>query len=579
MSNSSVMYRWQMKPVPNAEKIEELKSALKVEEHLAQMLIMRGIDTFDKAKAFFNPNLEQLHDPFLMKDMDKAAGRLALALDRNERILIYGDYDVDGTTAVSLMCTFLSNIEYHNYAYYIPDRYAEGYGVSYQGVQFAIDEGFDLMVVLDCGIKAIDKIAYAQDNDVDVIICDHHLPDERLPPALAVLDPKRSDCDYPFKELTGCGIGFKLLSALAQKIGIEDKEIYSLLDFVAVSTACDIVPVIGENRALLYQGIQQLERNPRLGFAELLGEKANEKSLTVTDLVFQIGPKINAAGRMEHGSEAVNLLTSNNAIEAKRLAEQITVHNQLRRDYDQGTTAEALEMIAENPLLMAAKSTVVFHPEWHKGVIGIVASRLIETHYKPTIVLTQSGDVAAGSARSVKGFDVHSAIEACSDLLEQFGGHKYAAGLTISLDKIEDFKSKFDEVVSATITDEMLIPTIEIDVELTFDQINRRFYNTLKRMAPFGPRNMKPTFVSHHVRDTGKSKVVGSDQTHLKVSLEQNGVELNGIAFGMADQIHFIQSGEPISVVYTIEENIWNGTSTLQLMVKDIQPTSDKLMQ
>ena len=579
MNNSSVMYRWHLKSKANSDKVVELKSALKIDDHLAQLLLLRGIDTFEKAKTFFNPSISQLHDPYLMKDMDKAAGRLALALDRNQRILIYGDYDVDGTTAVSLMCTFLSNIQYHNYAYYIPDRYAEGYGISYQGVQFAIDEGFDLMVVLDCGIKAIDKIAYAQDNDVDVIICDHHLPDEKLPPALAVLDPKRPDCEYPFKELTGCGIGFKLLSALAQKTGIEDEEIFSLLDFVAVSTACDIVPVVGENRALLHAGIGQLERNPRLGFAELLGDKANEKSLTVTDLVFQIGPKINAAGRMEHGSEAVNLLTSNNAIEAKKLAEQINIHNQLRRDYDQGTTAEALAMITENPALMAAKSTVVFHPEWHKGVIGIVASRLIENYYKPTIVLTQSGELAAGSARSVKGFDVHSAIEACSDLLEQFGGHKYAAGLTISLDKIEDFKSKFDEVVSSTISDEMLIPTIDIDVELTFDQINRRFYNTLKRMAPFGPQNMKPTFVTHHLKDTGKSKIVGSDQTHLKVSFIQNDVELNGIAFGMADKLPFMQSGDDVSIVYTIEENVWNGKSTLQLMVKDIQPTTDKLLQ
>ncbi len=574
MSKTTRSYRWQMLPIPPNSVVRELGSSMQIQPHLARMLARRGVTDFATAKEFFNPSLEQLHNPFLMEDMDKAVGRLALAIQRNEQILIYGDYDVDGTTSVALMCIFLRRIG-AQFEYYIPDRYKEGYGISFEGVQYAIDEGFELMVALDCGIKANDKVAYAQENDVDVIICDHHTPGEELPSAYAILDPKKSSCNYPFKELSGCGIGFKLLQGLIDRIGMDEIELHKLTDLAAISSACDIVPLTGENRVLVNKGLKQIASFPRPGIAKILGDKVN-KELSVSDLVFGIGPKINAAGRIDHGSNAVELLIEEDDLQAEVMAKLIQESNEYRRDLDQQITAEALAQVPLHDPQGNTKSSVLYDPEWHKGVIGIVASRVIEQFYKPTVVFTRNGDYAAGSARSVRGFDVYEALNDCADCLIQFGGHKYAAGMTIELDQIDAFRRRFDAAVSKRIHSEQLVPMIEIDEELSFDQINRRFLNTLKRMAPFGPKNMKPNFVSRNVRDTGRSRIVGNDQTHLKIDFEQNGITHGGIAFGMADLLPLLQSKESVDVVYTLEENVWNGQVSIQLAVKDIQPSSDK---
>ena len=573
MNKTTRSYRWHELPKLESTIVNELKSTLQIQPFLARMLARRGITGFESAKAFFNPTLNQLHNPFLMEDMDKAVGRLALAIQRNQRILVYGDYDVDGTTAVALMSIFLQRIGAY-FEYYIPDRYKEGYGVSFEGVQYAIDEGFELMIVLDCGIKAIDKISYAQENEVDVIVCDHHTPGSVLPPAYAILDPKKQSCNYPYKELSGCGIGFKLVQGLVDRIGMEEEILHEVTDLAAISAACDIVPLTGENRVLVHHGLHRIQQQPRIGIVKLLGERGQNHSLTVSDLVFGIGPKINAAGRIDHGSHAVELLIETGDVPATHMANQIIENNQYRKDLDQQTTAEALEQVRNYDPQNARHSNVLYDPSWHKGVIGIVASRVIEQYYKPTVIFTKNGDYAAGSARSVKGFNVYEALEECSDCLIQFGGHKYAAGMTIELDQIDAFRLRFEAAVRSRIKPEQLHPLIEIDEELEFSQINRRFLNTLKRMAPFGPGNMKPVFISRGVIDTGKSRVVGEDQTHMKVELEQQGIIHSGIGFGMAEKLALLKNKQPVDVVYAIDENIWQGRSTIQLSVKDIKPAS-----
>lgn len=564
--------RWKIKSRGDQKIIDELSEQLGIEKSLSNLLVQRGIFTFEEAKNFFRPSLEHLHDPFLMKDMDKAIDRLEKALHTNEKILVYGDYDVDGTTAVALLFTFLKN---HTslVEYYIPDRYAEGYGISFKGIDYAAANKFSLIVALDCGIKSIDKINYANERGIDFIICDHHRPGDELPKALAVLDPKRNDCNYPFKELSGCGIGFKLVQAFAIKNNISIEKILPLLDLVAVSTAADIVPIVGENRVLMYYGLQQINKLPRNGIKAILDLSNVKRELTVSDLVFILGPRINAAGRVETGRKAVDLLTSENYDVAIQNANNINKTNLDRRVLDTDITQHALSIIEENSSFRSKKTTVLFHSEWHKGVIGIVASRLIEKYYKPTIILTESNGMATGSARSVKDFDVYEAIEECSHLLEQFGGHKYAAGLTMKLENVNAFVQKFEEVVSSTIEEHMLVPEIEIDEELELEEITPKFFRVLKQFAPFGPENMAPVFVTKNVTDKGFAKIVGNN--HLKLNIvspsQDPALAFSAIAFGQASKLDEVKNNNVFDICYSIEENIWNGTVTLQLNIKDIK--------
>lgn len=563
--------RWKIKDKGDVVLVESLSKQLNIESSLCNLLVQRGIKDFDSAKKFFRPELSHLHDPFLMKDMDKAIDRIQKAVANDEKILVYGDYDVDGTTAVALVYTFLkehsSNIEF-----YIPDRYAEGYGISFKGIDYAVANGFTLIIALDCGIKSIDKIDYANERGVDFVICDHHRPGSELPDAYAVLDPKRPDCNYPFKELSGCGIGFKLVQAFAIKNNIALESILHLLDLVAVSTAADIVPVVDENRVLMYFGLQQINKSPRRGLKAILDLANVKRELTVSDLVFIIGPRINAAGRVETGRKAVELLIAENVEIANESAVGINKTNLDRRTLDTDITQHALTMIEEDEDSHTKRTTVLFHREWHKGVIGIVASRLIDKYYKPTIILTESNGMATGSARSVKDFDVYEAIEECSHLLEQFGGHKYAAGLTMRLENVDAFVRKFEEVVSATIQEHMLVPEIDIDDELKLDEITPKFYNVLKQFAPFGPENMAPLFVTKGVMDKGYAKVVGSN--HLKLSVVHPSspmISFSAIAFGQADKLKKMERGKPFDICYSIEENLWNGAVNLQLNIKDIK--------
>ena len=558
---------WTLKPLPDSKIIEDLKNSLGVSSVIATLLAQRGITDFDDAKTFFRPQFSHLHDPFLMKDMDKAVQRLSTAISNNEKILVYGDYDVDGTTAVSLMYLFLKNFS-ERIEYYIPDRYDEGYGVSYKGIDYAKDNGFSLIICLDCGIKAIDKVAYAKEKGVDFIICDHHRPGDILPDAVAVLDPKRNDCDYPFKELCGCGVGFKLAQAYYQFHDYPFEELIPLLDLVVVSIAADIVPMIGENRVLSYFGLKELNNNPRNGLKALMDVSNRKDTFTISDVVFGIAPRINAAGRIEHGNKAVELLIQDDYSLAKEKADYIDQHNLTRKELDQSITKEALEMIVPN-----AKSTVVSSEHWHKGVVGIVASRLIESHYRPTIVLTENNGKLTGSARSVKGFDVYNAIDECSDLLEQFGGHKYAAGLTMKKENLQKFTQRFEEVVSRTITDEMLVPEISIDLEMDFKEINFKTYRILQQMAPFGPSNNKPVLMLKGVVDNGRGRLIGSDQSHLKLAITDavGSAVYDGIGFGMANHFPKIKNKEPFDICFVLEENEWNGNTALQLRVKDIK--------
>jgi len=561
--------RWTLKPKPDSKQTVNLATELGVDKAIAELLLQRGIEDFEAAKTFFRPSWSDLHDPFLMKDMDKAVARIEDAIKNNEQILVFGDYDVDGTSSVALMASYLET-KSTQISTYIPDRYEEGYGLSYKGIDFASDNDFSLIIALDCGVKAIDKVAYAKKKGIDFIICDHHRPGKKLPPAVAVLDPKRSDCAYPFKELCGCGVGFKLIQALASKDGESVESLVGYLDLVATAIGADIVPIVGENRTLAYFGLQIINSNPRPGFKALINHVKKEV-LTITDVVFNIAPRINAAGRMKHGNYAVALMKETNFKNAEAAAAEIELFNTNRREADKRITQEALFQIEQLNETNNA-TTVVYQEDWHKGVIGIVASRLIETYYRPTLVFTKSGDFLAASARSVRGFDVYNALENCSHLIEQFGGHMYAAGLTIKEENYPAFKAAFEAEVSATLPNHLQTPEIKIDAEINFDSITPKFYRILKQFAPFGPQNMSPVFMTSGVLDTGYGKCVGEDQTHLRVTLAQkNSQKITGIGFGLGSDLPIIKSKTPFKVVYSIDENEWNGNVSLQLKLKGIK--------
>ena len=562
--------RWTLKTAPNKKKVNQLSNDLSVDPILASLLVQRNIDTFKKAKEFFRPSLEDLHDPFLLKDMDRAVSRIEKAIIDNENILIYGDYDVDGTTSVSLVSSYLKTITNH-IATYIPDRYDEGYGISYQGIDFASDNNFSLIIALDCGIKAIEKVSYATQKNVDFIICDHHKPGDEIPKALAVLNPKRVDCTYPYKELCGCGVGFKLVHALASKRGQTIEDIQQYLDLVATAIAADIVPITGENRILTYYGLEVINSNPRNGIKAII-HQINKKKLTITDVVFIIAPRINAAGRIKHGNYAVELLTEMDFEVALDFATSIEKFNLERKELDKKITYEALQQI-ESANEKEKFSTVVYSENWHKGVIGIVASRLIESFYRPTLVFTKSGNKLAASARSVKGFDVYEALNECSEFIEQFGGHKYAAGLTLDPKNYSAFKNKFEEVVKASIDKKLLIPEITIDLELELSEITPKFFRILQQMGPFGPQNMKPVFKTTSVRDNGYGKTVGSDKSHLKLNIIDGADKktYNAIGFGLGNKIKSIKGD--FDIAYSLDENEWKGNTSIQLILKDLKNT------
>lgn len=566
--------RWVIKEKGDPVVVKQLADALGVTESLANLMAQRNITSPGEADAFFYPSLEYLHDPFLMKDMNLAIDRISSAINKNERILVYGDYDVDGTTAVAMMYSFLKE-RYSNVDYYIPDRYKEGYGVSFAGLDYASEQNCKVVITLDCGIKAVEKVKYARTKGLDIIICDHHYPGDEIPKAVAVLDPKQPSCSYPYKELSGCGVGFKLIQAYARVHAIPFSAIYHYLDLVAVSIASDIVPITGENRVMAYFGLKQLNDLPRTGLKEIIRESEVFKELTVEDVVFKIGPRINAAGRMETGSKAVDLLVSNDIKLAAEISRQINSFNNERRSVDRSITTEAMRMISEDQSTVNSRTTVLYNPLWKKGVIGIVASRLIETYYRPTVILTESNGFATGSARSVQGYDLYQAIEACSDLLESFGGHMFAAGLTMKKENIVPFKERFEEYVNSTISDEQLVPRIFIDTELSFSEISEEFFKTLNRFQPFGPDNMSPLFLSRNVFDSGAGRMVGSSGEHLKLDLCQESTGTRtfpAIAFGQANHFEYIKAGKPIDVCYSVEINEFRGNRTLQLNVRDIKP-------
>ena len=560
--------RWTLKSKPEKEKIKKLANDLQVDETIASILCQRNIETFEDAKKYFRPSLEDIHDPFLMKDMDLAVARIETAITNNENILVFGDYDVDGTTAVSLVSSYLKTI-HPNIATYIPDRYAEGYGVSYMGIDFAHDNDFSLIIALDCGIKAIEKVAYASEKNIDFIICDHHKPGPEIPKAVAVLNAKREDCSYPFDELCGCGVGFKLIQALGVSRNQTIDHFVPYLDLVATAIAADIVPMNGENRILAFHGLQVINSSPRNGIKAII-HQVKKTELTITDVVFIIAPRINAAGRMKHGNYAVELLTEMDLDAAIEFAAAIEIFNADRKDLDKKITSQAIIQIIDNNEENKF-STVVFQEDWHKGVIGIVASRLIEKYYRPTLVFTKSGDKLAASARSVKGFDVYNALEECAECIEQFGGHKYAAGLTLLPENYENFKKKFEEVVEKTIDKELLTPEISVDAEIELSEITPKFFRIIQQMAPFGPMNMKPTFKSTCVRDNGYGKQVGTDKTHLKLNVFQgdNQKTYNAIGFNLGDKMEHVQND--FDIVYALDENEWNGYKTVQLLLKDLK--------
>jgi single-stranded-DNA-specific exonuclease len=566
--------RWKLKPAPDAFMVQSLAKALNINTVLAGLLVQRGIDDYDKAYTFFRPKLEYLHDPFGMKDMDKAVRRILQALQNGESILIYGDYDVDGTTAVAMLFSFFRDeLHYPNIAFYIPDRYSEGYGISFTGIDFAADNDFSLVIALDCGIKAIEHMQYAKEKHIDFIICDHHLPGDEIPEAAAVLNPKQAACTYPFKELCGCGVGFKLLQAISSKLAIPRERLFRYLDLVAVSTCSDIVPLNGENRILVHYGLKQLNAAPRPGLQRLIEITGVKREFTVEDVVFMIGPRINAAGRIKHGNGAVDLLI---AAPGDPLLEEmcraLDEHNLERRGLDRSITKEAIRLVEENELYHVRKSTVIYEPAWHKGVIGIVASRLVERFYKPAIVLTQSNGKASGSARSVKGFDVHQAIEQCRDLLENYGGHMHAAGLTMKLENVPLFIRRFDEIVEATILPELLVPEVEIDATIELAQLTPKFYQLLRQFAPFGPGNMNPVFTSTEMNCGQGTRIVGDN--HLKLDVYCAGRPENcfaAIGFNLGRHFDAAIAGKPFSAAFTVGENTWNDKTTLQLDLKDLQ--------
>lgn len=562
-------YTWNFKPLPPQATVIQLQQELNISEPLAILLAQRGITTFQQAKDFFRPTLSQLHNPFLMKGMQAAVTRLDQALKNNETILIYGDYDVDGTSAVSLMERYLSTFTSKLFTY-VPDRYSEGYGISFQGIDYAEAQGCTLIIALDCGIKAIDKVQYAKEKAIDFIIADHHRPSDQVPDAVAVLDPQQTDCPYPYKELCGCGLGFKLAQAYHEYLQRPFSELMPLLDLVAVATAADIVPMNGENRTLMYFGLEVINQQPSAGVKALFGE--HQGAITVSDVVFKAAPRINAAGRIEHGKYAVALLTEPDAEKALLKAQEIDELNTHRKELDSYIAEQALGQIESNGELNRYTS-VVLNEEWHKGVIGIVASRLIEHYYRPTIVFTKSGDKYAASARSVQGFDIYEALEQCSQYLEQFGGHKYAAGLTLLPEQYPLFKEAFETVVKQTINPELRTPKLSIDTALPLSKLTQKFYNILKQFEPFGPQNLPPLFYAENVVDTGFAKHIGKTNEHLKLCLREvgNTTYFDAIGFGLAHKLPLITSGKPFSIVYSVEENVWNGKVSLQLQIRDIR--------
>jgi single-stranded-DNA-specific exonuclease len=559
--------RWKIL-TPDKQKSDLLQQSLKISPVVCNILVQRGIETFEQSKKYFRPVLTDLHDPWLMKDMDKAVERIIRAINNKERILVFGDYDVDGTTSVACMYRFLKKI-HSNLDFYIPHRYREGYGVSKAGIDHAKENGFTLIISLDCGIKSIELISYAKQLGIDFIVCDHHLPDDELPPAIAILNPKQKDCKYPYKELCGCGVGFKLISALAPQFDLTDEDVYESLDLVATAIAADIVAMTGENRILAYYGLKKANEHPNNGIKALSFLSSLKTALHINNLVFIIAPRVNAAGRMDDARKAVQMFIAETYGEALHFAEMLHSDNTDRKEADGNITGEALTLINENGEWLERKSTVVYRSHWHKGVVGIVASRLIEHYYRPTIVLTQSGEFAAGSARSVPGFNLYEAVHACREHLIGYGGHFAAAGLTLEIDKIDDFRNKFEEIVSATIHPELLIPEIVIDSEINFKDIQWPFYNILQQMEPFGPENLRPVFVAKKVWNTGYSKIVKEE--HIKFSLKQNNTVFTGIGFKMADKFHLLQMNKPLDVVFKIDENEWNGTKSLQLRAIDFR--------
>ena len=568
-------YKWNYLPISTdqTEASRQLAQDLGISPILGRLLVERGITDVPSAKKFFRPQLPDLHDPFLMKDMDVAVDRLNKALGKKERILVYGDYDVDGTTAVSLVYKFIQEF-YSNIDYYIPDRYEEGYGVSFKGVDYAVETGVKLVIVLDCGIKAIEEIAYAKEKGIDFIICDHHVPDDELPPAVAILNAKRQDNTYPYEHLSGCGVGFKFMQAFAISNGIEFHRLIPLLDLCAVSIASDIVPIMGENRILAYHGLKQINSNPSIGLKAIIDICGlTDKEITMGDIVFKIGPRLNASGRMQNGKDSVDLLTEKDFKLALQKANQINEYNEQRKDLDKQMTEEANEIVSKAEGLNDKHAIVLYNPDWHKGVIGIVASRLTEVFYRPAVVLTRTNDLATGSARSVSGFDVYQAVEYCRDLLENFGGHTYAAGLSMKVEKVPEFTRRFEEYVDKHIMEEQTVPVIDINAEIDFKDITNKFCSDLKKFNPFGPDNLKPIFCTHNVYDYGTSKVVGKEQEHIKLELVDNKSNkvMNGIAFGQSSSVRFIKTKRSFDICYTIEENT-HKKGDVQLQIEDIQP-------
>lgn len=560
--------QWYKRKNFNYEKIAKLSKTLNVPDAISSLLLQRGIADFESAKLFFRPDWSQLHDPFLMKDMNKAVDRILLAMNTNEKIMIFGDYDVDGTTSVALLTDYLKNKIFYIKPY-IPDRYSEGYGISKKGIEVAKEEGISLIIALDCGIKAFQEIHYAKELGIDFIVCDHHLPEKSIPNAVAVLDPKRYDCKYPFKELCGCGIGFKLIQALQTKLKLPKNELIIYSDLVATAIAADIVPLVGENRVLTFIGLKKLQSDPRLGFKILTNQL--RKPLKVTDLVFVLAPRINAAGRMDKGLNAVKLMLSIEKQEAVSIARKIEFHNKERRYTEELITKEAFQQIKSERTVNNC-SNIVYNPSWHKGVIGIVASRLIEKYYRPSIVLTKSGDLLTGSARSVSGFDIYKALEACKENLIKFGGHKYAAGLTLKIEQLSKFKLSFEKYAKENISPECKIPSIEYDLDIKFNDISQKLLRIINQMAPFGPKNMRPVFATHNCKDMGRTRIVGNDKTHLQLDIsDSTGVRFSGIAYGLGYLLNEIKEANSFSVLYTIEENEFRGNKNLQLKIKDIR--------
>jgi single-stranded-DNA-specific exonuclease len=571
--------QWKLKEAIDIEASDKLASELKISKLLTSLLILRNIVTYEDSRNFFRPSLDNLHDPFLMKDMDKAVERLNIAVKNKENILIYGDYDVDGTTSVSLIYNYL--IEFHkNIGYYIPDRNDEGYGISFKGIDYAIKNKYNLIIALDCGIKAVDKIEYANKNNIDFIICDHHTPGEAIPNAVAVLDPKRTDCPYPYKDLSGCGVGFKLLHGYALNNNLDLKKLYTFLDLVVVSIGSDIVPITGENRILAFFGLKILNTNPQTGLKTIIElSNLSNKQIVISEIVFKIGPRINAAGRMESGSTAVDLLITKESRKSLLIGNQINEINDERKTLDHNITDEAIEQVINYDKEQKLNTTVVYSEDWHKGVIGIVASRLIESFFRPTVVLAKSNGLISGSARSVPGFNLYNAIDYCSEYLENYGGHMYAAGLTLKPENLQNFRNSFEEYVSKNITDEQKIPTLNADLEIEVKHINKKFYKILKQFAPFGPENMKPVFISKHVFDNGQGKTVGKNKEHLKLKIIQHigdNLTIDAIGFGFGKQYDQTSKFQAFNICYTIEENQFMGSTKLQLLIRDIYPAEDQ---